>query len=132
MIDSEIQLEDGRVIGVKYVSGSEPFVLGHYPGNPLFPGVLSVELILEVAAFLVRQRFGESFRPAGLRKVQFLDLARPGDVLQVEAQVKELTGEGCVVTGVVSADDHVKARATVAFFVQPEPAGPVSFSEVHS
>ena len=83
MIDTEIQLEDDRATGVKYVSGSEPFVLGHYPGNPLFPGVLSVELILEVAAFLVRQRFGGSFQPAGLKKVQFLDLARQNGALTV-------------------------------------------------
>jgi 3-hydroxymyristoyl/3-hydroxydecanoyl-(acyl carrier protein) dehydratase len=131
MIDTEIQLEDDRATGVKYVSGSEPFVLGHYPGNPLFPGVLSVELILEVAAFLVRQRFGGSVQPAGLKKVQFLDLARPGDVLHVEAQLKERTADGCVVLGVVSADDRVKARATVRFVVRSGTAASTS-SEVHS
>jgi 3-hydroxymyristoyl/3-hydroxydecanoyl-(acyl carrier protein) dehydratase len=133
MIDGEIRLEESRAIGVKYVSGSEPFVLGHYPGNPLFPGVLSVELILEVASFLVGRRLGAAYQAGGLKKVQFLDLARPGDVLQVEAQVKELTADGCVVSGIVSADGRVKARATVAFRGGPDAsAEPVPAAEVHS
>jgi 3-hydroxyacyl-[acyl-carrier-protein] dehydratase len=117
MIDGEIQLEGSRAVGFKYVTGTEPFVLGHYPQNPLFPGVLSVELMLEVGSFLVRRQFQKACRPSGLQRVHFLDVARPGDVLKIEAEVKQHSERVCLVSGAISADGHIKARAAVTFLL---------------
>lgn len=67
-----------------HVSGSAGFILGHYPGDPLFPGVMSLHLMQTLAEGYVSVRAGAPRRATGLKRVSYLDLVRPGDVAVVE------------------------------------------------
>lgn len=67
-----------------HVSGSSGFALGHYPGDPVFPGVLSLHLMQRLAEAFVSDRTGIAQRASGLKRVSYLALVRPGDAAVVE------------------------------------------------
>lgn len=75
--------EDGAA-AVFHVSGSSGFALGHYPGDPIFPGVQSLHLMQSLAEAFVGNLRGAPCRAAGLKRVSYLDLVRPGDVALLE------------------------------------------------
>lgn len=110
--DGEVVFEADCVSATRAVSGSEPFVLGHYPGDPIFPGVLSLELMLAACERLVETRHGT---PAAVRvkRVQFLEIVRPGDGLRVVASVKRASERQVELAARIAVGDAVKSRATV-------------------
>lgn len=109
----EVDLATKSAKAVRIISGSEPFGLGHYPGNPIYPGVLSVEHILTLAETLVAKIFERRCRVDGIKRVQFLDMAGPGDVLTVEATITKEAEDGCLIKGSISNGERVTARGTV-------------------
>ncbi|HKP94819.1 MAG TPA: hypothetical protein VJ385_03580 [Fibrobacteria bacterium] len=113
MRDGQMIVEGREARGRKCVSGSEPFVLGHYPETPIYPGVLSIDLIVGAAEALVRAEYRRECRAAQISRIQFLDMSRPGDVLEIKAAVKKEESDGIVVTGAIEAGGKAKMRGTV-------------------
>ena len=57
LVDSILELEEERIVGLKNVTANEPFFVGHFPDFPVMPGVLIVEAMAQVAGVLVLSRF---------------------------------------------------------------------------
>lgn len=94
MVDAVVEMEPGRrAVGVKHVRADEDWARGHFPGNPVFPGVLVAEGLAQVAALVFlagnRDRAGAVFYLLGMDKMRFRKVVRPGDELRLEV---ELTG----------------------------------------
>ncbi len=108
MIDRIVEIEGTRrVVGLKNVTINEPFFQGHYPGDPIMPGVLIIEALAQIGGVLLSQKLEHKGKVAvllSLDKVKFRRSVRPGDQLMLEAEairVRSTTG-------------HVKGRARVA------------------
>ncbi len=105
-LDRLIRLDPGRTGAGEYtVRGDEAFLRGHFPGQPIFPGVLLIEAVAQLAG-TVAQSDPELGPQPGLkltavRGVKILGTAHPGDVIQLEARV--LTRLGNLVQAQVSA-----------------------------
>jgi 3-hydroxyacyl-[acyl-carrier-protein] dehydratase len=91
-VDRLLSLEPGRSgVGEYTVRGDEPFLRGHFPGQPLFPGVLLVEAAAQLAGVVAQS--DPQFPPmpglklTALRSVKILDTARPGQTIHLEARV---------------------------------------------
>ena len=88
LIDSIEELEQGvRALGKKCVSMNEPYFQGHFPGNPVMPGVLIIEALAQVGAVAILSQpewKGKTAYFAGLDKAQFRPKVLPGDVLMLE------------------------------------------------
>src|SRR5262245_30697774 len=71
--------------------GDEPFLRGHFPGQPLMPGVLLIEAAAQLAGIIAQSDPQHGPMPGlkltALRTVKILGAARPGDVIQLEARV---------------------------------------------
>jgi beta-hydroxyacyl-ACP dehydratase FabZ len=89
MIDHVELVESDRIVARKTVAADEPFLLGHFPGHPVMPGVLIIEALAQAGALLAARQ--SSFDP--LRQLMYLmtiDKAKfrkpvlPGDVLRLE------------------------------------------------
>ncbi|MGE5572220.1 MAG: 3-hydroxyacyl-ACP dehydratase FabZ [Bacteroidota bacterium] len=97
LVDRIIEVEEGkRAVGIKNVTANEPFFQGHFPGNPVMPGVLILEAMAQVVAFA-------ALGPGSARgKVPYLvavDRARfrrpvaPGDQLRMETEIVRVRGD---------------------------------------
>jgi 3-hydroxymyristoyl/3-hydroxydecanoyl-(acyl carrier protein) dehydratase len=108
-LDRLIRLEPGRSGAGEYrVRGDEPFLRGHFPGEPLFPGVLLVEAAAQLAGVVAQSDPVipplPGLKLTALRKVKVPGTARPGEVICLEVRV----------TGRLGNLIQAKAQAMVA------------------
>jgi len=91
-VDKLLSLTPGKEgVGEYRVRGDEPFLRGHFPGEPLFPGVLLVEAAAQLAG-VVAQSDPQipplaSLKLTALRNVKILGSARPGETIRLEASI---------------------------------------------
>lgn len=91
-VDRLLELEPGvRGVGEYRVRGDEPFLKGHFPGEPLMPGVLLVEAAAQLAGVVAQCDPNipplAGLKLTALRNVKILGTARPGEVIQIRAQI---------------------------------------------
>ena len=117
---------DERIVAIKNVTWNEPYFAGHFPGNPVMPGVLQVEALAQAAALLgfytqpdLRAR-GGGVLLLGLDKVRFRRKVVPGDILRLDVVVERKRGPTWRVRGIASVAGEKAAEATIlAAFAEP-------------
>jgi 3-hydroxyacyl-[acyl-carrier-protein] dehydratase len=91
LVDRIVELEKGRVVTLKNVTFNEPYFSGHFPGNPVMPGVLIVEALAQSGALLALSEVSEEsrgfFMLTGLDNVRFRHRVIPGDQLRMEVKI---------------------------------------------
>jgi beta-hydroxyacyl-ACP dehydratase FabZ len=78
---------DTRIVGLKLVSANEPYFQGHFPGNPVMPGVLQMEAMAQVAGILLNKRNkrdGQIAYFSSIDNCRFRRVVKPGDSLIME------------------------------------------------
>jgi len=126
MIDRILRVEgDHRAVGVKNVTINEPFFQGHYPGQPIMPGVMILEALAQLSGVLLSRRLEHTGKVAvllSMDRVKMRRPVRPGDQLVLEAEalhVRTRTGH-CRCQAFVGND--VAAEAEIKFMlVDAEP-----------
>jgi 3-hydroxyacyl-[acyl-carrier-protein] dehydratase len=115
MVDRILELTPEKVIGLKNVSINEPFFQGHFPGNPVMPGVLIVEALAQAGGILAFSLLTEpknnSVYLMGLDKVRFRRPVRPGDQLILKLEVIKRRGPVFKMKGEASVDNQLVAEA---------------------
>jgi 3-hydroxyacyl-[acyl-carrier-protein] dehydratase len=91
LVDKITELEEGkRIVGVKNVTANEPQFTGHFPGNPIMPGVLITEALAQVGAVLLLsmpENRGKLGLFTGINNFKFRRQVVPGDTLTLEADL---------------------------------------------
>jgi beta-hydroxyacyl-ACP dehydratase FabZ len=90
MIDQVLELEPGkRVKAIKTVSSGDFWVPGHFPGNPMMPGVLMIEAIAQAGGVMVTslpEFFGKFAVLGGVESIRVRRMVRPGDVMTIDVE----------------------------------------------
>lgn len=119
LVDRVISLEpEKRIVAVKNVSMNEEFFQGHFPGNPVMPGVLQVEALAQAAGLLLSKyvRVGERMAAlVGLDGVKMRKPVLPGDRLLLNVEVRKIRRALGVCEGVATVAGEVVAEATLLF-----------------
>jgi beta-hydroxyacyl-ACP dehydratase FabZ len=91
LLDRVLEIEDKRIRAIKNVTFNEPFFNGHFPGQPVMPGVLVVEALAQAGGYLlfsqVEDREGKLIYFSGIDNCRFRKPVVPGDQLVFEVEV---------------------------------------------
>lgn len=121
LIDTIERLEPGvGAVGKKCVSVNEPFFAGHFPGNPVMPGVLIIEALAQVGAVAMLslpEMKGKTAYFAGIDKAKFRKKVLPGDVLLLETVITKVKGPVGVGRAVATVDGKKVAEAELTFAI---------------
>ncbi len=119
MIDRVIEI-DGyqRAVAIKNVSINEPFFQGHFPGQPVMPGVLQLEAMAQLAGVLLLRKLEYTGKLAvlwSIDKVKLRGAVVPGDQLRLEVETLRMKGETGQVRGTGTVAGRVVCEATLMF-----------------
>jgi 3-hydroxyacyl-[acyl-carrier-protein] dehydratase len=115
MVDRVIEINPGKnIIGIKNLSMNEEFFQGHFPGNPIMPGVLMVEALAQVAGILALQSGapgGKAVYFMSIEKAKFRRPVVPGDQLRLEVTILQSRGNVWKFSGNAVVEDKIAAEA---------------------
>jgi 3-hydroxyacyl-[acyl-carrier-protein] dehydratase len=117
MVDRILEFEQGRKItGLKNVTVNEPFFQGHFPGEPVMPGVLILEGMAQVGAILAYKSIPDSIGSklvyfAGIDNVRFRKVVRPGDQVIFKLELIKMKAKLSKMSGRAYVDDQLVAEA---------------------
>lgn len=118
-VDGVDECDAGVSIRARYhVTGSEPFLAGHFPGNPVFPGVLQLEALAQAGAIAVladARYAGKLPLFGGVEEVRFRRVVRPGDRLALAVDIERLSARGGWGRAVATVDGQETCRARLLF-----------------
>jgi 3-hydroxyacyl-[acyl-carrier-protein] dehydratase len=114
LVDRIIDIEPNiSITGLKNVTINEPFFQGHFPGQPIMPGVLMVEAMAQVAGMLAFSSGVDAHSVffLSIEKAKFRKPVVPGDQLRLEIKVLQRRGNVWKFSGVAKVDDKVVSEA---------------------
>lgn len=121
LIDTIEELEQGkRAVGKKCVSYNEPYFAGHFPGEPVMPGVLILEAMAQAGAVAILSKpenKGKTAYFAGINQAKFKHKVTPGDVLTLELEIIKEKGPIGVGRGTAKVDGKLAASAELTFAI---------------
>jgi 3-hydroxyacyl-[acyl-carrier-protein] dehydratase len=121
----EYDQEAKRIVGMKSVTATEWFFQGHFPGQPIMPGVLQVEALAQTMGIYVAQQPGFGDRMglfASIDECRFKHIVTPGDQLRLEVTMERLGSKFGRGKGVATVNGEVACEALIAFIIAPESA----------
>ena len=122
LVDRVLELEPGkRAVGIKNVTVNEPQFTGHWPGNPVMPGVLLLEAMAQVGGIMLLTMLGEDERQdvtamiVGIDKVRFRRPVLPGDQIKIEAVMQRRKGNMGRIYITAHVDDELACDGEFSF-----------------
>jgi 3-hydroxyacyl-[acyl-carrier-protein] dehydratase len=118
-VDKVVELTDSKIRTTKEISAGEAFFQGHYPGNPIMPGVLICESIFQTGAILLSNIIGDAGQGTPvltrINNAKFKNMVKPGAILELEAELVEQVSSAYFLKG--SASSAGRTVVTVEFAV---------------
>src|SRR5215469_5923416 len=124
LIDRIVEIErKKRIVALKNVTANEPFFAGHFPGNPIMPGVLTVEAMAQAGAVLLLTEFPDRNQKlvffTGIEKARFRKPIVPGDQLRIEVSVLAWRSIAGRMDGKCFVGDKLVAESIISCAVVP-------------
>jgi 3-hydroxyacyl-[acyl-carrier-protein] dehydratase len=118
---TEMDVNEKKFVrGYKNVSANEAFFQGHYPEEPIMPGVLQIEALAQagaVALLSIEQFKGKTPLFAGTNKVRFKSKVVPGDKLDLYCEITKIKGSIGIGNGIASVDGKTVCEAELLFAI---------------
>ena len=115
----EVSMDGSDAVGHYRVRGDEFFLRGHFPGNPIVPGVILCEILAQSACVLMKDAMAEGKLPVytGLNNVKFRSPVRPGDTIETRCRIRRAKHPFYFAEGTVSVEDRLCVSAEFSFAI---------------
>lgn len=121
LLDKVEEIVEGESItAIKNVTYNEPFFAGHFPKEPVMPGVLIIEALAQagaVAILSMDQFKGKTAYFGGIKNAKFKHKVVPGDTLRLEVKIEKLRKNAGIGQGVAYVGDNIAAQAEIIFMI---------------
>lgn len=114
----DLNVEEMSIIGYKNLTFNEPFFQGHFPSEPIMPGVMQLEAMAQVAGILlnkVNDKEGQIAYFMSIDKAKFRRKVVPGDCMRMEMKVIKMRSRMAVVQGRAYVGDELASQAELMF-----------------
>lgn len=121
LLIEEASVDDDGIAHAKYrIKEDEFFTRGHFPGNPIVPGVILCEIMAQSCAVLVKDEIpGNITLYAGLDKVRFKSVVRPGDLCEITCRLVERRGNLFFCAAKLAVNGKVCCKGDPTFALVP-------------
>ena len=123
LVDEVVLNEDGTATGYYKVRGDEYFLQGHFPGNPIVPGVIQCEMMAQSACILFadKMKSGDALPVyTGLDKVRFRGMIKPGDLIKIDVKLVKASHPLYALSGQVTVDGKKCMSGDFSFAILSE------------
>ncbi len=121
LIDRIEEIVEGeKIVAIKNVTMNEPYFVGHFPQEPVMPGVLIVEAMAQAGAVAVlsMDKFkGKTAYFGGIDKAKFRKKVVPGDTLRIEVEIIKLKLNAGIGKGIAYVDGKKACEAEITFLI---------------
>ena len=120
LIDKVIKIEENKITAIKNVTANEYYFQGHFPTEPVMPGVLIIESLAQAGAvaLLSKDEFkGKIAYFAGINNAKFRRKVFPGDTLRLEVELTKIRGKAGVGYGIAYVEDKKVCEGELTFMV---------------
>ena len=113
----DVEEREGQAVGHYTVRGDEFFLRGHFPGNPIVPGVILCEILAQSACILLKDGMTEGVLPVytGLNNVKFRSPVRPGDRIETNCRIRRAKHPFYFAEGTVTVAGRLCVSAEFSF-----------------
>ena len=124
-VDEIVEVTDDRILAFAKVDPEADFFRGHYPGQPVMPGVLLCEAAFQAGALLIAHKLGSIREDKSvpvvtrIQDAKFKRMVKPGDRLDIEVQLDDQLEEAYFLTGRVRVGGAIALRVTFACMMAP-------------
>lgn len=120
LIDKVIKVEENKIIAIKNVTANEQYFQGHFPAEPVMPGVLIIEALAQAGAvsLLSKDEFkGKIAYFAGINNAKFRRKVVPGDILRLEIELIKVRGKAGIGYGIAYVEDKKVCEGELTFMI---------------
>lgn len=119
LLVEQVEQQDGWAVGHYHVRGDEFFLQGHFPGNPVVPGVILCEMLAQSACVLMKDQMEQGKLPVytGLNNVKFRSPVRPGDTVETRCRIRRAKHPFYFAEGTVTVGQRLCVSAEFSFAI---------------
>ena len=124
LVDKIVEFTENKIVGIKNVTINEPFFQGHFPGNPIMPGVLQLEAMAQVGGIMLLNTIDNPqdvwVYIAAINDAKFKKPVVPGDVIRFELEMLDLRRNICRMQGKGFVEGKLVSSATMLASIIPK------------
>lgn len=113
-VDEVLELSEKRVVAKRLIKKSEYFFKGHFPAEPIMPGVLIVEAIAQTGGVMLLRKYSGAIPLfMGIDRARFRKIVKPGDTLVMEVELLQERGTIVKISGTAKVNGELVCEATI-------------------
>ena len=113
-VDEVFEINEIRIVAKRTVRPDEYFFTGHFPNEPIMPGVLIIEALAQTGGIMLLRKY-KSAIPLflGIDRARFKKIVRPGDTLIMEVELLQERGKVVKISGIARVNNEIACEATI-------------------